>query len=319
MHPNVKLARRFSKYYPSIELPVDKNDWHIGHYCLATLEELYPRRDLLITTLLDSYEIDKGQEDIRHLKNDYLALELVKEFKDISKLYMVGAYSSFYRHNFMRNVMRLFGKMQRLKRAADKADDALRQARDRMDFLDMIEKEHVCNCGEMAHMTSLVLKANNIPFQSVCLRFKNKQEHMLYDNHCFCLVRTDNKKLTFRQMMADLYHPNVLVVDWWFGRCGHPKEMFELFSNFFVEDTYNTGKKVISYLKPATQFLLSSQMIRESEEDTNDNYIVGHIASKMPRVFGQENQNTFVPVCVPYKEDVIRNPQQMIQNQHIRN
>lgn len=143
------------------------------------LEELYPRRDLLITTLLDSYIIDK-------------------------------------------------------------------------------KLEHVCNCGEMAYMTSLVLKANNVPFQSVCLRFKNKQEHMLHDNHCFCLIRTDDKKLTFKQMMAELYHPSTLIVDWWLGRCGHPKEMFNMFANFFVEDTYNTGKKVISYLNGNAVFVSST-------------------------------------------------------------
>ena len=67
MHPNIKLARKFSKYYPPIELPADKNDWHIGHQCLAVLEDLYPRRDLLITTLLDSYEIDKRLEKIYYI------------------------------------------------------------------------------------------------------------------------------------------------------------------------------------------------------------------------------------------------------------
>lgn len=72
MHPNIKLARKFSKYYPPIELPADKNDWHIGHQCLAVLEDLYPRRDLLITTLLDSYEIDRRLENIRQLRNNYL-------------------------------------------------------------------------------------------------------------------------------------------------------------------------------------------------------------------------------------------------------
>lgn len=72
MHPNIKLARKFSKYYPPIELPADKNDWHIGHQCLAMLEDLYPRRDLLITTLLDSYEIDRRLENIRQLRNNFL-------------------------------------------------------------------------------------------------------------------------------------------------------------------------------------------------------------------------------------------------------
>lgn len=75
MHPNIKLVRKFSKYYPPIELPADKNDWHIGHQCLAMLEDLYPRRDLLITTLLDSYEIDKRLENIRQLRNNYFALD----------------------------------------------------------------------------------------------------------------------------------------------------------------------------------------------------------------------------------------------------
>ena len=44
-------------------MSADKNNWHVGHHCLNVLENLYPRRDLLITTLLDSYDIDKGQED----------------------------------------------------------------------------------------------------------------------------------------------------------------------------------------------------------------------------------------------------------------
>ena len=70
MHPNIKLARKFSKYYPPIELPADKNDWHIGQQCLAMLEDLYPRRDLLITTLLDSYEIDRRLENIRIQKRE---------------------------------------------------------------------------------------------------------------------------------------------------------------------------------------------------------------------------------------------------------
>ena len=75
-------------------------------------------------------------------------------------------------------------------------------------------------------------------------------------------------------------------------------------------------KKFVSYLKPGTQFLLSSQMIKEGEEDTNDRYIVGHVSSKIPRVFAGENQNTFTPICVPYKEKTIRYPKQITQNQH---
>ena len=217
MYPNVRLARKFSKYYPPIELPADKNNWHIGHHCLNVLENLYPRRDLLITTLLDSYEIDKAQEEICNIKRDYLALELSKEFKDISKLYMLQAYASFFKHNFVRNLERLSGKMKRLRKAIDKADDILKEARNRTDFFDMIENEHVCNCGEMGHMTSVVLRANENPFQSVCLRLKNKEGRLLHDNHCFCLVRMDNKDLTFKQMMADLYHPSTLIVDWWLG------------------------------------------------------------------------------------------------------
>ena len=317
MHPNVKLARKFSKYYPPIELPADKNDWHIGHQCLAMLEDLYPRRDLLITTLLDSYEIDKEQEDIRNLKKDYFALMLATEFKDISKLYMLDAYVSFYKHRFMRNLERLSGKMKRLLKATDKADNAIKKARHRLDFIDMIENEHVCNCGEMAHMTSLVLRANDIPFQSVCLRFKNKQEHILHDNHCFCLIRTDNKKLTFKQMMAELYHPNTLVVDWWLGRCGHPKEMFNMFANFFVEEIYHKNKKYVSYLNPGTQFLLAQHMVKEGEEETNNRYVIGYTSSKTPRIFGGENQNIFSPVCVPYQE-YANCRKQNIKNQHIR-
>ena len=98
-----------------------------------------------------------------------------------------------------------------------------------------------------------------------------------------------DKKLTFKQMMAELYHPSTLIVDWWLGRYGHPKEMFNMFANFFVEDTYNTGKKVISYLKPGTQFLLAQHMVREDEEDIDACYIVGHTSSKIPRIFGAEN------------------------------
>ena len=318
MHPNIKLARKFSKYYPPVDLPVDKSNWHVGHSCLAVLEDLYPRRDLLITTLLDSYEIDKGQEDIDKLKNDYLALELSKAFKDISKLYMLQAYTSFFWHNFIRNVERLSGKMKRLRKATDKADNILIQARNKFDFFDMIEKEHVCNCGEMGHMTSIVLNANNIPFQSVCLRLKNKEGRLLHDNHCFCLVRTDNKKLTFKQMMAELYHPSTLIVDWWFGRCGHPKEMFDMFSNFFVEDTYDKNKKFISCLKPGTRFLLSSQMDRNDDDNTNANYVVGYVSSKMPRVFCQDKPNIFNPICIPYDEDAIHNQQLITQNQYSR-
>ena len=127
-----------------------------------------------------------------------------------------------------------------------------------------------------------------------------------------------DKKLTFKQMMAELYHPSTLIVDWWLGRYGHPKEMFNMFANFFVEDTYNTGKKVISYLKPGTQFLLAQHMVREDEEDIDACYIVGHTSSKMPRFFCKNEQNTFTPVCVLYKEDVIHNSQQITQKQHIR-
>lgn len=316
MHPNIQLARKFSKYYPSPDLPADKNDWHIGHACLEVLEILYPRRDLLIPTMLDSVLFNKELTQKNTLIKDYLTLDITKEFKDISKLYLIEAYASLYRHNFMRNIMWLSGKLKRLKHASDKADEILRRARHSMDFFDMVEKEHVCNCGEMGHMTSFALKSNNVPFQSVCLNFKNKQGCILFDSHCFCLVRTDNKKLTFKQMMADLYHPSTLVVDWWLGKCGHPKEMFELFSNIFVEDMYRKNKKFVSYLKPGTQFLLSSQMIKEGEEDTNDRYIVGHVSSKIPRVFAGENQNTFTPICVPYKEKTIRYPKQITQNQH---
>ena len=318
MHPNIKLARKFSKYYPPIELPADKNDWHIGHQCLAMLEDLYPRRDLLITTLLDSYEIDKRLENIRQLRNNCFALDLANEFKDISKLYMLDSYVSFYKHRFMRTLEWLSGKMNRVHKAADKADNAIKKARHRLDFIDMIENEHVCNCGEMAHMTSLVLKANNIPFQSVYLSLRNKQGRILHDNHCFCLIRTDNKKLTFKQMIAELYHPSTLVVDWWLGRCGHPKEMFNMFANFFVEEVYYKNKRYVSYLNPGTRFLLAQHMVREGEEETNDRYVIGHTSSKTPRIFGGENQNIFSPVCVPYQETAKRFISDVVQNQHIR-
>ena len=97
-----------------------------------------------------------------------------------------------------------------------------------------------------------------------------------------------------------------MIVDWWLGRCGHPKEMFEMFANFFVEDTYNKNKKFVSCLKPDTQFLLSSQMNKSREDEVDSCYVVGYVSSKTSRLFCKDNQNTFNPICMPYAEYAAR-------------
>lgn len=96
----------------------------------------------------------------------------------------------------------------------------------------------------------------------------------------------------------------------------HPKEMFEMFANFFVEDTYN--KTFVSCLKPGTKFLLSSQMNKSDEEPTDDNYVVGYVSSKTPRIFCKDKQNTFNPICIPYVE-YAECLQDKIKNRYIRN
>lgn len=45
MHPNVKLARKISKYYTPIESPADKNDWHVGHQCIPYAESAVRLQD----------------------------------------------------------------------------------------------------------------------------------------------------------------------------------------------------------------------------------------------------------------------------------
>ena len=58
-------------------------------------------------------------------------------------------------------------------------------------------------------------------------------------------------------------------------------------------------------------------MDKADEDDTNSNYVVGYVSSKMPRVFCKDKQNTFNTICVPYMEDVLYNRQQIKQNQHV--
>ena len=318
MHPNVKLARKFSKYYPPIKLPANKNDWHIGHYCLADLEKQFPRRDLLIPTLLDCYDLNRGITSVQNRKKDYLALIFAKEFKDISKLYMLDAYSSLYKNNFIRALVRLSGKPRRLLRAILKADRILDNARMDMASQDRVINGHICNCGEMARMTHNWLTKHNIPSHRVCLRIKNKKGRFLFYDHVFCLIRTDNKKLTFKQMLSNLYHPNTLVVDWWLGRCGHPTELFNIYTNFFKEDKPQTKGISLIDLQPGTKFLLYDTLEETSNTKNFMYYLIGHVSSKTPRIFCGQNQNVFSPVCMPYQETAKRFSPEVIQNQHIR-
>lgn len=227
--------------YPTPQYPSQKEDWDIGHKCLAYFEQALPLSRLLLPWYL-KYTMS------RVICGMPTGLNQTKEEVDD----MVKA--------------RCLGNEQLKK---------LRKEKGKITSTHLIKKYKVSNCQEISDIAYTWLTKQGKKCYSVQCSFADSSNNELGYSHVLLLYRNDNSVQSYRQMIADLNNPHVRALDMLFQRCG---SAYDVLNTLAREGMRMVDTESICPLKNTDTLQLWNQNLADEQGLENINtYAVGSI------------------------------------------
>ncbi len=230
--------------YPTAEYPSPKEDWDIGHKCLAYFEQALPLSRLLLPWHL-KYTMS------RVICGMPTRLNQTKEEVDD----MVKA--------------RCLGNEQLEK---------LRKEKEKITSAHLIKKYKVANCQEISDIAYTWMTKQGKKCYSVQCTFADSSNNELGYSHVLLLYRNDNKVQSYPQMIADLNNPNVRALDMLFQRSGSAYDVLNALARDGMSMT--TPESTRPFKNTDTLRLWNQNLADEDGLENINTYVVGSIQSK---------------------------------------